>query len=41
MGSFREAMRKYYYDETRYDSYLEQLGITYPTVREETKTQQR
>ena len=40
MGSFREEMRKYYYDETRYDSYLEQLGITYPTVREETKNQE-
>jgi aminobenzoyl-glutamate utilization protein B len=39
MESFREQMRKYYYDETRYDSYLEQLGITYPTVREETKNQ--
>jgi aminobenzoyl-glutamate utilization protein B len=40
MESFREQMRKYYYDETRYDSYLEQLGITYPTVREETKNQE-
>jgi len=40
MESFREEMRKYYYDETKYDSYLEQLGITYPTVREETKTQE-
>ena len=38
MDSFREEMRKYYYDETKYDSYLEQLGIAYPTVREETKS---
>ncbi len=34
-GEFREALEKYYYDETKYDSYLEQLGITYPTVRKE------
>jgi aminobenzoyl-glutamate utilization protein B len=33
MDSFREAMRPYYYDETKYDTYLEQLGIDYPTVR--------
>jgi aminobenzoyl-glutamate utilization protein B len=26
-------MRKFYYDPTRYKSYLEQLGIEYPTVR--------
>ena len=34
MDSFREAMRPFYYDPERYDSYLEQLGIEYPTVRE-------
>lgn len=32
MGRYREQMRKFYYDPTRYGSYLEQLGITYPTV---------
>jgi aminobenzoyl-glutamate utilization protein B len=26
-------MRKFYYDATKYRTYLEQLGITYPTVR--------
>ena len=26
-------MRKYYYDPTRYKTYLEQLGIAYPTVK--------
>jgi len=26
-------MEKYYYDETKYDTYLEQLGVTYPTVK--------
>lgn len=29
------AMLPFYYDPERYDSYLEQLGIEYPTVREE------
>jgi aminobenzoyl-glutamate utilization protein B len=26
-------MRKFYYDPAKYDTYLQQLGITYPTVR--------
>jgi aminobenzoyl-glutamate utilization protein B len=26
-------MRKYYYDPSRYKTYLEQLGIEYPTVK--------
>jgi aminobenzoyl-glutamate utilization protein B len=30
---YRPEMRKYYYDASRYSSYLEQLGIKYPTVR--------
>ena len=25
-------MKKYYYDASRYGTYLEQLGIQYPTV---------
>jgi len=29
---YREQMRKYYYDPKKYKNYLEQLGITYPTV---------
>jgi aminobenzoyl-glutamate utilization protein B len=33
MGRYREQMRKYYYDPTRYKTYLEQLGIQYPTVK--------
>jgi aminobenzoyl-glutamate utilization protein B len=33
MEEFRVRLQPYYYDETRYRSYLEQLGITYPTVR--------
>ena len=33
MATYRERMRKLYYDPGKYDSYLEQLGIQYPTVR--------
>jgi aminobenzoyl-glutamate utilization protein B len=34
MAEFRPRLEAFYYDETRYDSYLEQLGIEYPTVRD-------
>ncbi|NNF29363.1 MAG: amidohydrolase [Gemmatimonadetes bacterium] len=33
MEQFREQMRPYYYDADRFDTYLEQLGIQYPTLR--------
>ena len=33
MERYRPEMRKYYFDPTRYKTYLEQLGIAYPTVR--------
>ncbi len=33
MAKYREQMRKYYYDPSKYKTYLEQLGINYPTVR--------
>lgn len=33
MSTFRPQLEKFYYDETKYDSYLEQLGISYPTLR--------
>lgn len=33
MEKFRPEMRKYYYDPSKYKTYLEQLGIAYPTVR--------
>jgi aminobenzoyl-glutamate utilization protein B len=33
MDKYRPEMQKYYYDPTKYKTYLEQLGITYPTVR--------
>jgi aminobenzoyl-glutamate utilization protein B len=34
MEEFRDRMRQYYYDPDRYDSYLEQLGVSYPTLRQ-------
>jgi aminobenzoyl-glutamate utilization protein B len=33
MAKYREQMRKYYFDPTKYKTLLEQLGIQYPTVR--------
>ncbi len=32
MARYREAMRPYYYDPSKFGTYLEQLGIKYPTV---------
>jgi aminobenzoyl-glutamate utilization protein B len=34
MEEHREEMREYYFDPERYDSYLEQLGVSYPTLRQ-------
>jgi aminobenzoyl-glutamate utilization protein B len=33
MAKYREEMKKYYYDPSKYPTYLDQLGIKYPTVR--------
>jgi aminobenzoyl-glutamate utilization protein B len=33
MARYRPTMRRLYYDPAKYRTYLEQLGITYPTVR--------
>ncbi|HVG85875.1 MAG TPA: amidohydrolase [Vicinamibacterales bacterium] len=41
LAKYREQMRKYYYDPTRYPTYLQQLGITYPTVRTDTSKPQQ
>ena len=34
MEEFRPQLEKYYFDETQYDNYLQQLGIKYPTVKD-------
>jgi aminobenzoyl-glutamate utilization protein B len=33
MSKWRPLMRPFYYDASRFDTYLEQLGIDYPTVK--------
>ncbi len=33
MDKYRAEMKKYYYDPAKYKTYLEQLGIQYPTVK--------
>jgi len=33
MDRYRPEMRKFYYDPSRYKTYLDQLGISYPTTR--------
>ena len=33
MQKYREQMRPFYYNEAKYGTYLEQLGVTYPMVK--------
>ena len=33
MDEFRPLMKAFYYDPSKYDTYLDQLGIQYPTVK--------
>ena len=30
MATFKEQLEAYYYDPSRFDTYLEQLGVDYP-----------
>jgi aminobenzoyl-glutamate utilization protein B len=39
MAKYRPEMKKFYYDPSKYKSYLEQLGIKYPTVRPASSSQ--
>ena len=34
LAKYREQMRKFYYDPTKFGTYLDQLGIKYPTLRQ-------
>lgn len=34
MMEYRPEMKKYYYDPNKYNTYLEQLGIKYPTLKD-------
>lgn len=40
MNEFRPEMKKYYYDPSKYNTYLEQLGIQYPTIRTNQKAKE-
>jgi aminobenzoyl-glutamate utilization protein B len=40
LEKYRPEMRKYYYDPSKYPTYLDQLGIKYPTVRSSQTTPQ-
>ena len=31
-GRYRDELKKYYYDQSRYDTYLDQLGVKFPTL---------
>ena len=35
MAEFKPKLQGFYYDPTKYKTYLEQLGITYPTLRDD------
>lgn len=40
LDKYRPEMKKYYYDPSKYPTYLDQLGIKYPTVRSSSPTSQ-
>jgi aminobenzoyl-glutamate utilization protein B len=35
MAEFKPKLEKFYYDPSKYKTYLEQLGIKYPTLRDD------
>lgn len=37
MAKFKPQLQKFYYNPSKYKTYLEQLGIAYPTLREDQK----
>jgi aminobenzoyl-glutamate utilization protein B len=41
LDKYRPEMKKYYYDPAKYKTYLDQLGIKYPTVRGAATTSQK
>ena len=41
MAKYRPELKKYYYDPTKFKTYLDQLGIKYPTVRTTTSSPQQ
>jgi aminobenzoyl-glutamate utilization protein B len=41
MGRYKEQLKKYYYDPARYSTYLDQLGIPFPTLEKPAATAAR
>jgi aminobenzoyl-glutamate utilization protein B len=41
MKQYTPLLVPFYYDESKYDSYMEQLGISYPTLRKDQLEQQK
>ncbi|CCG99554.1 amidohydrolase [Fibrella aestuarina BUZ 2] len=39
MTDFKPKLKPYYYDPSKYKTYLEQLGITYPTLRDDQRAE--
>jgi len=37
MAKFKPQLQKFYYNPSKYKTYMDQLGITYPTLREDQK----
>ena len=35
MSQYKDQLKEFYFDETKYDNYLEQLGIEYPVIRDD------
>ncbi len=32
MARYRDEMKQYYYDPSKFSTYLEQIGVEYPTL---------
>ena len=39
MTDFKPKLQAFYYDPSKYKTYLEQLGIKYPTLRDDQKAE--
>ena len=35
MAKYKEQLQGFYFDETKYDTYLEQLGVEYPVIKDD------
>jgi aminobenzoyl-glutamate utilization protein B len=35
MSQYKNQLKEFYFDETKYDNYLEQLGVEYPVIKKD------